>query len=36
MIKDIHTSPNVERTNTHIVLNVIKEKSSLAEIITKE
>ena len=28
MIKDIHTSPYVERTNTHIVLNVIKEESS--------
>ena len=36
MIKKIHTSPNVERTNTHIVLNVIKEKSSLADLITKE
>jgi len=36
MIKDIHTSPNVERTNTHIVLNVIKEKSSLAELIEEE
>ena len=36
MIKDIHTSPYVERTNTHIVLNVIKEKSSLADLITKE
>ncbi len=35
MIKDIHTSPYVERTNTHIVLNVIKEKSSLADLITK-
>ena len=36
MIKDIHTSPNVERTNIHIVLNVIKEKSSLAELMAKE
>ncbi len=37
MIKeDIHASPFVERTNTHIVLNIIKEKSSLAELITKE
>ena len=36
MIKKIHTSPYVERTNTHIVLNVIKEKSSLADLITKE
>jgi len=36
MIKKIHTSPYVERTNTHIVLNVIKEKSSLAELIEEE
>ena len=36
MIKDIHTSPYVERTNTHIVLNVIKEKSSLADLITNK
>ena len=37
MIKDeIHSSPYVERTNTHIVLNVIKEKSSLTELIEKE
>ena len=37
MIKEeIHTSPLVERTNTHIVLNIIKEKSSLAELIKKE
>jgi len=36
MIKEIHTYPDVERTNTHIVLNVIKEKSSLADLITKE
>ena len=27
MIKEIHTSPYVERTNTHIVLNIIKESS---------
>ena len=33
MIKDeIHGSPYVERTNTHIVLNVIKEKSSYNEL----
>ena len=37
MIKeDIHASSFVERTNTHIVLNIIKEKSSLAELIKKE
>jgi DNA-binding Lrp family transcriptional regulator len=36
MIKEVHTSPYVERTNTHIVLNIIKEKSSLPELITKK
>ncbi|MFX0006516.1 MAG: Lrp/AsnC family transcriptional regulator [Promethearchaeota archaeon] len=36
MIKDIHTSPYVERTNTHIVLNVIKENSSFTELINKK
>lgn len=36
MIKEIHTSPYVERTNTHIVLNVIKEKSSLVDLIRKD
>ena len=36
MIKEIHTLQYVERTNTHIVLNVIKEKSSLTDLITKE
>ncbi len=35
MIKKIHTSPYVERTNTHIVLNVIKENSSFTELINK-
>ncbi len=35
MIKEIHTSPNVERTNTHLVLNVIKEGSSLIKILEK-
>jgi DNA-binding Lrp family transcriptional regulator len=33
--KEIHTSPFVERTNTHIVLNIIKEKSSFAGLIAK-
>ncbi|MBY9020743.1 MAG: Lrp/AsnC family transcriptional regulator [Candidatus Lokiarchaeota archaeon] len=34
MIKnELHNSPYVERTNTHIVLNVIKEISSLNELI---
>jgi len=37
MIKDvIHASPYVERSNTHIVLNVIKEKNSFAELMTKD
>lgn len=37
MIKDeIHTSPYVERTNTHIVLNIIKDKSSFVELMRKE
>ena len=36
MIKDIHTSPYVERTNTHIVLNVIKEESSFNKLMEKE
>lgn len=37
MIKEeIHASPYVERTNTHIVLNVIKEASSLNGLIEKE
>ncbi len=35
MIKKIHTSPYVERTNTHIVLNVIKENSSFTELMDK-
>ncbi len=37
MIKnEIHASPYVERTNTHIVLNVIKEKDSFTELIKME
>jgi DNA-binding Lrp family transcriptional regulator len=36
MIKDIHKSPNVERTNTHFVLNTIKENSSLTALKEKE
>ena len=35
MIKDIHKSPEVERTNTHIILNVIKEESSLKKLFEK-
>ena len=36
MIKDIHKSPYVKRTNTHIILNVIKEGTSLKEILENE
>ena len=37
MIKDeINTSPYVERTNTHIVLNIIKDGSSFTKLIKKE
>ncbi|MFX1552082.1 MAG: Lrp/AsnC family transcriptional regulator [Promethearchaeota archaeon] len=36
MIKEIHTSPYVERTNTHIALNVIKEGSFFNELIKKK
>jgi len=36
MIKEIHKSPNVERTNTHFVLNTIKEFSSFTDLIEKE
>jgi len=36
MIKEIHKSPNVERTNTHFVLNIIKEASSFVDLIDKE
>ncbi|MFX1366031.1 MAG: Lrp/AsnC family transcriptional regulator [Promethearchaeota archaeon] len=36
MIKEIHKSPNVERTNTHFVLNTIKESSSFVNLIEKE
>ena len=36
MIKEIHTSPYIERTNTHLVLNVIKEDNSFNELIEKK
>jgi DNA-binding Lrp family transcriptional regulator len=36
MIKEIHKSPNVERTNTHFVLNTIKQTSSFADLIEKD
>jgi len=36
MIKKLHSSPYVERTNTHIILNVIKEGSSFIDLLEKE
>jgi len=36
MIKKLHSSPYVERTNTHIILNVIKEGSSFINLLEKE
>lgn len=36
MIKEIHTSPYIEGTNTHIVLNIIKESSSFLNLIESE
>jgi Lrp/AsnC family transcriptional regulator for asnA, asnC and gidA len=36
MIKDLHSNANVERTNTHLVLNVIKEGSSFGKLLEKE
>jgi len=36
MIKEIHKSPYVERTNTHIILNVIKDDSSFSDLIEVE
>jgi len=36
MIKKIHASPYIKRTNTHIILNVIKEGSSFSELIDIE
>jgi len=33
MIKEIHKSPEVERTNTHLILNVIKEQITSEELI---
>ena len=33
MIKEIHKSPEVERTNTHLILNVIKEQTNSKELI---
>jgi len=36
MIKKLHSSPYVERTNTHLILNVIKEGSSFVDLLKKE
>ncbi len=36
MIKEIHTSPYVESTNTHLVLNIIKESNSVIKLMGKE
>ncbi len=36
MIKKLHASPYVERTNTHLILNVIKEGSSFVKLLEKE
>jgi DNA-binding Lrp family transcriptional regulator len=36
MIKKLHASPFVERTNTHLILNVIKEGSSFVDLLEKE
>jgi len=36
MVKKLHSSPYVERTNTHLILNVIKEGSSFVKLLDKE
>ncbi|NVM16514.1 MAG: Lrp/AsnC family transcriptional regulator [Candidatus Lokiarchaeota archaeon] len=36
MIKKLHASSNVVRTNTHLILNVIKEGSSFVKLLEKE
>lgn len=36
MIKKLHSSPYIERTNTHIILNVIKEGSSFVDLLEKD
>ncbi len=36
MIKEIHTSQYIEGTNTHIVLNIIKESGSFLNLIESE
>ena len=36
MIKKLHSSAYIERTNTHIILNIIKEGSSFVDLLKKE
>jgi len=36
MIKSLHASPYVESTNTHLILNVIKEGSSFSDLLIEE
>ncbi|MHA1460452.1 MAG: Lrp/AsnC family transcriptional regulator [Promethearchaeota archaeon] len=36
MVKKLHASPYIERTNTHLILNVIKEGSSFVDLLDKE
>jgi len=36
MIKKLHASPYIERTNTHLILNIIKEGSSFIKLLDKE
>lgn len=36
MVKELHSYGNVERTNTHIILNVIKEGTSFSHLMHKE
>jgi len=36
MIKKLHAAPYIEGTNTHLILNVIKEGSSFVKLLDKE
>jgi Lrp/AsnC family transcriptional regulator for asnA, asnC and gidA len=36
MVKELHSYVNIERTNTHIILNVIKEGTSFSQLMQKE
>ena len=35
-VKEINSNPYVEHTNTHLILNIIKEGTSFAELIEHE